>query len=141
MGYIKAFSDKITVPDFLQCPPWEDVSWHNDVCPRFENYDLMLAVWVDYDTVEEREYEEWKKYTVVELVERLNDPPHVADEPLFATEDVETLELWLVLYETHKHLEGAVTALQNAIKPEVAVADELLSVLQMVKDRMDDLNN
>ena len=46
MSYAKEFNHlEYNVPDFLlQNPVWEDVSWHNDVCPRWENYTLMLAV-------------------------------------------------------------------------------------------------
>lgn len=107
MGYSKEFdATKITVPKFLLLGDWEDVSWHNEVCPRFNSERFGLAVWVDYDDPAERELNcidqpgEWKKYTVVQLL----DEGELSDDTLFSTEDTDLLEIWLTNYIIEKGL-------------------------------------
>jgi len=141
MSYAKEFNHlEYNVPDFLlQNPVWEDVSWHNDVCPRWENYTLMLAVWVDCAEPECREYEDWKQYTVCEVLTHGGDDYYLADETLFATEDVNILAAWLSLHETYVHLENAAAALNNVPVPDEIMSDELHSLLAMVKERLEDL--
>lgn len=38
-----------TVPDF------EDASWHNDACPKFESLKLGCIIWLDYRALDKRE--------------------------------------------------------------------------------------
>lgn len=109
--YAKEFdADRIFVPQFLFGRLWEDVSWHNDVCPRFQCTAHMLAVWVDFDDPAERElncldgpYEEnvWKKYNVVKLIQ--DEDGYTQDsDTLFGTEDADELQKWLINYAIEK---------------------------------------
>lgn len=141
MSYVKEFNaSRITVPSFLLGPGWEDVSWHNDVCPRFENEELLLAVWVDYDDPDERKQDDWKKYTVCGFILHANDAPTLSEEDLFATEDADALETWLSLYAVNQHLDRAHDELCRLEKPDMALADELASLRQLVKEHMEDVN-
>ena len=46
---------------------FEDQSWHNDVCPRFDKQlpnGNWLVLWVDYLNPEDREYPKEKRFVV-----------------------------------------------------------------------------
>lgn len=141
MSYTKEFSDRISVPDYLLTPPWQDVSWHNDVCPRFENEEIRLAIWVDYDDPADREFDDWRKFTVNELVLRSNDLPVLEEETLFETDDSKKLLEWLELYSVKYFLERTIAAVNDLSKPYEALADELISAMQLITDHMEDLKN
>jgi hypothetical protein len=53
------------LPDLPQ--GWEDNSWHNDACPSMD-YDLgeerILRVWMDFKSVNKREYKKGKRFVV-----------------------------------------------------------------------------
>lgn len=36
------------LPAFLNSDDWEDISWHNDECPRFTNKKLGIDLWVNF---------------------------------------------------------------------------------------------
>jgi hypothetical protein len=137
MGYAKEFNHlEYNVPEFLT--PWTDVSWHNDVCPRFENYTLMLAVWVDCNEPERREYEDWKQYSVCTVLTHGGDDYYLADETLFATEDAEKLEAWLDMYVIKQHLEQAFLL---SGKYGERFADELASLIAEATESMVELHD
>ena len=47
---------KYTIPAFIaESPDWEDISWHNDVCPRFLNCELGLELFIAADKEIDRE--------------------------------------------------------------------------------------
>lgn len=132
MGYAKEFNYlSYNVPEFLLTDPnWEDVSWHNDVCPRWENKELQLAVWVDHHEPECREYEDWKQYTVVGLILHENDCPTLADDTLFATECAKELLSWIQMYTIKQLIESAID-IGNAMEAQPEeIADGLVSTLE-----------
>lgn len=102
MSYMTQFTVNeervLIVPEFLLRLPWEDVSWGNDAMPRFESTSHMLAVWVDYDNVEDREYEDGNKFTVVRLL-GTTDERELGEETLLATDDDVALERFLAGFE------------------------------------------
>lgn len=58
-------------PDFIldvEIPAgFDDQSWHNDVCPRFEKNlpdGQYLVIWVDYADPEDREYSNCHRFAV-----------------------------------------------------------------------------
>lgn len=58
-------------PDFDAVLPtlegWEDVSWHNDICPSLEHVlegGMILRLWVDYYDPEKREMDQ-QRYSLV----------------------------------------------------------------------------
>lgn len=78
----------LTVPAWLHdSVEWEDVSWGNDVSPRFENTSLLVAVWVDYDNPNDREYEDYSKYTVQRLTIDERGERHLGNGQLLETDD------------------------------------------------------
>jgi uncharacterized coiled-coil protein SlyX len=142
MSYIKYFGDeKYVVPQFvLDDIEWEDVSWHDDVAPRFENKRLRLAVWTDATDPQDREYpEDWKRLSAVELILHENDASDLGNDTLFETEDSNSLQRWLCLYEAHMHVEDAITAINNSITPEDLIADELQGLLARLTEQMKNL--
>lgn len=44
---------------------WEDMSWHNDVCPSFRKGNLL--VWVDWPDPRERENYDGRRFTLCRL--------------------------------------------------------------------------
>lgn len=127
MGYAKEFNHlEYQVPEFLlKDSDWEDVSWHNDVCPRWENKEIGLAVWVDCNEPECREYEDWKQYTVVKIVAIDRECAVLADDTEFATEDPAELKRWIIMFQIRTHVEIA-QALSNQLnEPAEEVADGL----------------
>lgn len=52
------FDAKYTIPAFIaESPDWEDISWHNDACPRFLNAKLKLELFIEADEEADRECE------------------------------------------------------------------------------------
>jgi hypothetical protein len=53
--------------DFRDMPAiptdWEDVSWHNDVCPSFHAKGETVRIFVDYPDGDLREYPEHKRFS------------------------------------------------------------------------------
>lgn len=47
-------------------PTWDDMSWHNDACPCFENKSGDWILWVDFADKEKREAK-GKMFTVVKV--------------------------------------------------------------------------
>lgn len=43
---------------------FEDHSWHNDVCPHFENAKGRISVWIDYADPAQREFSDAMRFTV-----------------------------------------------------------------------------
>ena len=93
----------LTIPAWLLKRLWEDLSWGNEVCPRFVNYDLAVALWVDYDNPEDREItiSTWKKFNLVRILNI--DEDILADEVLFSTDDDLELQKFLHSYAITMH--------------------------------------
>jgi len=43
---------------------FEDVSFHNDICPHFVSDPLELEIWVDYLDKDKREFPDWPRFRV-----------------------------------------------------------------------------
>lgn len=132
MGYAKEFNHlEYNVPEFLLTDPaWEDVSWHNDVCPRWENATLSIAVWVDCNEPTCREYDDWKQYTVVGTLKQSDGTTILADDTLFATENAKELLSWIQLYAIKQHIEAAIEIGNSMDEQPEEVADGLVSTLE-----------
>jgi hypothetical protein len=63
---------------------FEDHSWHNDMCPRFESEALSLSLWIDHSDPEKREWPEMDRFTIYEGT---SFTEHMNDEPTLATSD------------------------------------------------------
>ncbi len=57
-----------SIPTFI-LENWADMSWGNEVCPHFDNSDLQLTLWVDFDNPEDREWDTGYKYTVTDYLD------------------------------------------------------------------------
>jgi hypothetical protein len=135
MGYAREFrSEEYAIPGFLFTNiDWEDVSWHNDVCPRWESERLRIAIWVDCIDPTQREYDDWKQYTVCSIVREDDGTFSLAeDEPLFATEDAVKLENWIAAYDAYWYIDGAIDAIQHSATPNEEICDELHTVYSML---------
>lgn len=128
MSYNTQFNgEEYNVPGFLfSNEDWDDVSWGNDIAPRWEAERLGIAIWVECIDPARREYEDWKQYTVCRIEKQSDGTFQLAeDAPLFETEDAHKLEEWISYYEVHYYVEGAITALQNMESPNEDLCDEL----------------
>ena len=132
MGYAKEFNHlEYNVPEFLLTDAgWEDVSWHNDVCPRWENRDLYIAVWVDCNELACREYEDWKQYTVAPIIVQFDGSTLIGDETLFSTERADVLLSWIQMYEIKQYIELAIAIGNHMEEQPEEVADGLVSTLE-----------
>lgn len=128
MGYAKEFNAAdYEVPSFLQINGWQDVSWHNDISPRFENEKLMLAVWVETSDPAGREYDDWKQYTVVQIIDT-SDGTVLEDESCFETDSIAELQEWIHKYVLKEILLNAFsTASLHSCTHDIA--DELAELL------------
>jgi hypothetical protein len=91
MSYRTEFPDfvlDVVIPD-----GFEDNSWHNDVCPRFEkqlpdgNY---LVIWVDFANPSEREYLNCHRFAV-----DLHDSDFTCLETLITSDDWHEITLFI----------------------------------------------
>ena len=128
----------LTVPSWLLREPWTDVSWGNEVCPRFVNSDLELATWVDYDNPEDRElnsldgHGDWKKYTIIKLLSVEEDV--LEDKELFSTNDEEELKTYLTKYTIELKCYTARESVQALL--DLSLSDE---AVELVRGMLDDL--
>ena len=136
MRYEREFNaESYNVPEFLK--QWEDCSWHNDTCPRFENINLGIAVWVDTVDPTGREYEDWAQYTVVGIKAIDNgERTELLDDVLFATEDQAKLERWIMLYTMKGYLEDAFII---AGQCNESIADELAELIAKTNEELDSI--
>ena len=144
MSYAKEFNHLFyNVPEFLLTDiNWKDVSYRNDVCPRFENKELGLAVWIEANEPSAREYEEWAQYTVVAIKCMLDGATVLCDEDLFQTEVQRNLEEWLTLYETKMLLSEAFKVAGRTMTEDGHdIADELAMLIAMIQEAMDNIHN
>jgi hypothetical protein len=144
MGYAKEFNRLFyNVPEFLMhSAGWEDVSYRNDVCPRFENKELGIAVWVEANEPSAREYEEWAQYTVVAIKCMLDDTTVLCDDELFQTEVIYHIEEWINMYETKMYLEIAFASASRLMTEEGHdIADELASLIAQTQEVMDNFHD
>jgi len=144
MGYAKEFNHLLyNVPEFLTYSAgWEDVSYRNDVCPRFENKELGLAVWVEANEPCLREYEEWAQYTVVAIKCMLDGATILCDDELYQTEVQHNLEEWLNLYETKMSLELAFASASRTTTEEGHdIADEIALLIAQTQETMDNISD
>lgn len=92
------------IPNFI-LTTFEDNSWGNETCPHFDNEELLLTIWVDFDSPTDREWEDGKKYTVVEILnweEREN-----ATSSVFETDNEEELKTFCREWQLHKIMKRA----------------------------------
>lgn len=143
MGYAKEFNHlEYQVPEFLlNSSDWEDVSWHNDACPRFEDATHRLAIWVAEAEPECREFDDWKQYTAVELKLQSDGTLKLDEEILFATEDAKKLERWLWLYAAKCNLEYASSAFCSMDEPLEELQDGIATLLAQTDEAMAALEN
>ena len=128
MGYAKEFNAAdYVIPSFLQTAYWHDVSWHNDIAPRFENYELLLAVWVETADQADREYADWKQYTVVKIRD-ISGGTTLEDESSFETDNADELHEWLHKYAVKEDLLKAF-ATASLYSCTHDIADELAELL------------
>lgn len=146
MHYTMEFNEKCTVPEILLQLPWADHSWHNEVCPSFHNVcpsfhneTLKVMVWVDFDNIEDREYDTEKRLIVQELIPRENDEPDIGTT-LFETDNQNALQRWLYLYEVKLHLERAIDSVNESITLEDIIADDLQSLIARLDEQMNNLH-
>lgn len=133
MGYAKEFNfEKYTVPAFLQTINWSDESWHNDMCPRFENKTLGVAVWVAEQEPEEREELDWAQYAVIGL----RKDGTLEDEVMFQTEDANKLELWISIYSLIQGTEAAFLEASSRSEPHEELCDELATAIALFKEKL-----
>ena len=79
MSYAAEFNaDDYNVPDLLLEDPWEDESWHNDLCPRFT--EGTVTVWVSEINPDLREVY-MEQYVVIDS----------EDDIIFSSDDVDQL--------------------------------------------------
>lgn len=52
---------------------FEDVSYHNDCCPLFQNDKLKLRIWIDYRERDKRESNSRHRYAVQSAMNELGD--------------------------------------------------------------------
>ena len=137
MGYAKEFNfEKYSVPAILHTADWEDVSWGNDICPRWENKDLHIAVWVDCINPEDREYEDWKQYTIVGLTVRSDGTTVLDDDDLFATEDPLKLDIWIHLHASKLLLEAALDEVTEAEMSAPELHDSIAIALKKLEEML-----
>lgn len=137
MGYAKEFNhEKYVVPAVLVSAGWEDVSWGNDTCPRWENKELRIAVWVDCINPEDREFDDWKQYTVVGLKLRSDGTTELDDDSLFETEDSTKLDLWIHLHAAKLLVEDTFAILNEAELPIPDVQDTTVSLLVRLEESL-----
>lgn len=88
MTYREHFPD--FQPEDLPAMPegFIDSSWHNDVSPSFENYDLLIRIWVDYKDPELRETgAEGTRFCLCRLYDDEGCHYMTDDPPLLETDD------------------------------------------------------
>lgn len=56
-----------TVPAFLTQEPWRDVSWHNDSCPSFINWDRNIRVFVEATKPDDREDPDGPRFLICQV--------------------------------------------------------------------------
>jgi len=141
MGYAKQFDFiKFVVPAFLQTIEWQDVSWGNDACPRFENEDLCIAVWVAEHEPEDREIDDMKEYTVCRLILHKNDCPTLEDDDLFSTDSINKLLEWIELEKSIQTIEHCITVFNNMTTPIEECQDSLVTCLTRLQEMQKELN-
>jgi len=131
MSYTKEFNAAdYAVPSFLQTAYWQDMSWHNDSCPKFENDELGIVVWIDNIDPASREYDDWKQYTVVKIIDT-SDGTILEDDSCFATDDIVELQEWIHKYSLKEILLDAFTT-ANRHSCTYDIADELAELLTRI---------
>lgn len=137
MGYAREFrADIYDVPEFLlKDSSWTDQSWHNDACPRFENKNLRLAIWVAEMEQGDREFDDWKQYLVVGLL----PDGQLCDSCLFETDDKQALTRWISMYKVKVSLEAAVAVANEMEEPNEELQDALQTTLALYNECMDKL--
>lgn len=140
MGYAKEFNhENYTIPAFItNNSDWQDVSWHNDVCPRWENGEIGLAVWVDADNLEMREFDDWKRLTIVRIVAEDNGCFVLADDTDYTTDDDKDAERWIRLFQVKTAVEAAQYHMNQLEIPIEDLADELATVRAILEVQMQD---
>jgi len=69
---------------------WQDMSWHNNSCPSFWHKDY--EIFVDYDNVEDREFEYSKQFAIFRLVKDSEGCVTEQPEFIFDSNDFEEIK-------------------------------------------------
>ena len=56
-----------SVPAFLTQEPWRDISWHNDACPSFINWDHNIRVFTEATDPDKREDQDGPRFWVCQV--------------------------------------------------------------------------
>ena len=87
-------------PDFTDMPAipenWDDISWHNDICPSFADATGNFLLFVDYADVNKREFQGEKRFAVYHC-----DESGLCDEPQarFASDDWNVMLVYLEMLD------------------------------------------
>ncbi len=73
--------------------PWEDHSWHNDVCPHFMHKEREVELWFEHARPEDREFPNSARYSIQQM------SGHEFVEQLYACEDWADMEAELIRRE------------------------------------------
>ena len=94
MSYTTEFPDFDYIPLLHSFEGWQDVSWHNDICPSFERTtpdNFIIKVFFDYKDNKKREVEDDDKYYVA-----LYDNDDAFLKSLFITDEDHELRQFLI---------------------------------------------
>ena len=88
--------------DFILPKGFEDVSWHNDAMPRFENEKLGLRIWADYTDPKDSEWGEDRddRFLLETLEDDMENPDPNEFAETFAT--IEELVHWMKYEMTYQ---------------------------------------
>lgn len=138
MGYAKEFNhENYTIPEFIsKNSDWKDVSWHNETSPRFENEEIGLAVWVDCDNPELREFDDWKRITIVRVVAEDRGCLILADDIYYSTDDDKDAERWIRLFQVKTAVEAAQYHMNQLETPIEDLSDELATARAILEVQM-----
>lgn len=116
-----------------------DRSWGNETCPHFENEELMLCFWIDFDNPTHRELES-PKYTVVEVLNFEADT--LAEKILLETDNEEELITFCREYQLHKAMDRAAFELAAVLEGLYKLpADDFRNYrISLVENCIDDFN-
>jgi len=124
------------IPAFIlsEC---EDRSWGNETCPHFESEALMLCFWIDFDNPEDREWDDGKKYNVVEVIDF--EEGEIGDETIFATDSEEELIAFCREHQLHKAMRRATDELAAVLEglyqlPESPFNQHRIALMESVID-------
>lgn len=120
--YLNQFTINATrplhVPDFLLKEAyWDDLSWGNDAMPHFTSPHFGIAVYVDYDNPEDREFDDMSRCKY--YVYKVDAEDRAEDESLFEGNDEAELLTFITDYAVGlrlKELNDDIAELLNLVR-------------------------